>query len=272
VGTITTEYVLTPDGTRIAFDRRGAGAVLVLVDGALSERRSGGMRPLAEHLAGEFTVVTYDRRGRGESTDGTGPVRDYRVQRELDDLARVLEIVGTPVAVHGASTGALLALHAVDAGLPIASVSLFEPPFGACRSLGGGFVEHLTTLLEAGRRTDVVTTFQRAVGIPEQIVATGGGALFAPSAQTIVYDCALSSALGPDVVCGIEVPTLVVESLATSGRVAQWTQAVVEALPRGRHLALPGVWHGIPDADLARALTEFHAPSADQDRGGRVPA
>ncbi|WP_432563832.1 alpha/beta fold hydrolase [Kineococcus sp. SYSU DK003] len=261
MGTLTTtEYVLSGDGTRIAYDRRGAGAVLVLVDGAMSERRTGAMRPLATHLAAAFTVVTYDRRGRGESTDATGPVRDYRVERELDDLARLIDAVGGDevVAVHGASTGALLAVHAVAAGLPVRSISLFEPPFGACATLGEGFADRLVRLLETGRRAEVVTTFQRAVGIPEAIVAAGGGVQFAPCAQTIVYDCRICSALTIDVVRRVCAPALVVGSRATSGRLAAWTRDVVEALPCPQHVTLPGVWHGVPDDELAAVLTSFH--------------
>ncbi|WP_211298498.1 alpha/beta fold hydrolase [Kineococcus rhizosphaerae] len=257
---VETEHVLSGDGTRIAFDRRGAGPVLVLVDGVLSERRTGPMRPLAVHLATAFTVVTYDRRGRGESTDATGDVRGYAVERELDDLRSLLEAVldgARDVALHGASTGGLLALHAVGAGLPVRSVSLVEPPFGACATVGAGFVGRLTHLLDQGRRADVVTTFQRAVGVPEELALAGGPA-FAPHAPTVVYDCVLTSALTPDLLRGVQVPALVVESTTTGGRVARWTAAAVAALPRGEHVALAGVWHGVPDADLARTLTAFH--------------
>ena len=49
---------------------------------------------LAAQLSDRFTVVTYDRRGRGESTDATGPVRSYGVERELDDLARAVHLEG----------------------------------------------------------------------------------------------------------------------------------------------------------------------------------
>lgn len=267
----TTEFVLSQDGTRIAFDRRGAGPVLVLVDGAMSDRRTGGARPLAEHLAATFTVVTYDRRGRGESTDATGPVRNHTVAREVEDLAGVLTAVGAAdVALHGASTGALLAMHAVDAGLPVRSISLFEPPFGAGATFGGGFLERLTLLLEDGRRAEVVTTFQRAVGVPAE-VAAAGGASFAPCAQTILYDCRVACAVTPGLVRRVHVPTLVVESTATSGRMAAWTGAVVAALPAGRHVALPGVWHGVPDGTLAPVLAGFHAGGASARGRGRQP-
>ena len=57
------------DGTVIGYDRTGSGPVVVLVDGALAYRGYRGGRPLAAALASDYTVVAYDRRGRGESTD-----------------------------------------------------------------------------------------------------------------------------------------------------------------------------------------------------------
>ncbi len=49
------------DGTPIAFERRGAGAPLILVGGALSDRTSAA--PLASLLEPNFTVISFDRRG-----------------------------------------------------------------------------------------------------------------------------------------------------------------------------------------------------------------
>jgi pimeloyl-ACP methyl ester carboxylesterase len=55
------------DGTAIGYEQTGAGPAVVLVDGAMCHRAGGPMRPLAAALAGDFTVYTYDRRGRGAS-------------------------------------------------------------------------------------------------------------------------------------------------------------------------------------------------------------
>ena len=45
------------------------------------------MAPLAKLLAPHFTVFTYDRRGRGDSSD-TGP---YAVEREVEDIEALLK-------------------------------------------------------------------------------------------------------------------------------------------------------------------------------------
>jgi pimeloyl-ACP methyl ester carboxylesterase len=82
--------VQSKDGTKIAVDRSGTGPSLVLVDGALCYRRFGPMRSIAKHLAPHFTVFTFDRRGRGESTD-TAP---YSVDREVEDIAALIQDAG----------------------------------------------------------------------------------------------------------------------------------------------------------------------------------
>lgn len=61
--------VTSKDGTVIAYSQVGQGPALILVDGALCSRQFGPSQELAAKLAPHFTVITYDRRGRGESGD-----------------------------------------------------------------------------------------------------------------------------------------------------------------------------------------------------------
>ena len=84
-----TYYVLSKDGTRIAFDKSGQGHAIILVDGALSHRAFGQTPPLSENLSRHLTVYTYDRRGRGESTD----TQPYSVDREIDDIQALISSI-----------------------------------------------------------------------------------------------------------------------------------------------------------------------------------
>src|ERR1700742_4071834 len=90
------------DGTTIAYECAGTGPALVLVDGALCYRGAGPMRPLAALLQDTFTVYTYDRRGRGESSD-TLP---YATTREVEDLRAVIAAAGGEAYVYAISSGA----------------------------------------------------------------------------------------------------------------------------------------------------------------------
>ncbi|MDB4926331.1 alpha/beta fold hydrolase [Mucilaginibacter sp.] len=119
------DFVTSKDGTAIAYRKAGSGPALILVDGAFCSKDFGPMPKLASLLAESFTVFTYDRRARGESGD-TPP---YAVQKEIDDIQALLNEAGGSAFLFGISSGAVLALKAVAAGLNITQLALYEPPF-----------------------------------------------------------------------------------------------------------------------------------------------
>src|SRR5262245_8063641 len=104
------------DGTLIAFDRSGDGPAVILVGGAFQHRAFDPRRAgLAALLGKEFTGFHYDRRGRGDSGD-TPP---YAVERELEDLAALIDEAGGAASLYGSSSGGNLALAAARGGLPV---------------------------------------------------------------------------------------------------------------------------------------------------------
>src|ERR687896_1382728 len=111
------------DGTEIAFDRLGDGTPVVLVSGASTARSVHDS--LAELLAADFTVLNYDRRGRGDS----GDTQPYAIEREIEDLDALVTEAGGAAAAFGNSSGAILALHAAAAEVPLTKLALWEPPF-----------------------------------------------------------------------------------------------------------------------------------------------
>src|SRR5512135_3163557 len=116
--------VISKDGTLIAYDSAGHGRVVILVLGALNSRKSGAR--LAKLLASRFTVISYDRRGRGDSTD-TAP---YSPQREVEDIAALIDAVGEPVCLYGHSSGAALALEAaLKLRKQVRKLAIYEVPY-----------------------------------------------------------------------------------------------------------------------------------------------
>ena len=84
---------------------RGAGPVLLLIPGGNGD--AGFYEPFAKALSGDFTVVTYDRRGFSRSP-ATGPVDDDRLlDIDVDDARALLRAHGDrPGFVFGSSAGA----------------------------------------------------------------------------------------------------------------------------------------------------------------------
>jgi pimeloyl-ACP methyl ester carboxylesterase len=109
------ETVKSADGTVIAYDRTGDGPALIVSMGAFCTRQSF-VPP--EELKQRFTVVTYDRRGRGDS----GNTEPFAPEKEYADLAAVAAATGPePPFVFGHSSGAAITLRAAAAGLPASS-------------------------------------------------------------------------------------------------------------------------------------------------------
>jgi pimeloyl-ACP methyl ester carboxylesterase len=249
------------DGTTIAYDRDGGGPPIIMVVGAFNTRATTA--PLACALAGKFTAINYDRRGRGDSGD-TPP---YSLQREIEDIDALIAEAGGSAALFGYSSGATLALKAAADGLAITKLALYDPPFVVDDSrplLPADFAEQLTELITAGRRGDAVELYQRvAVGIPEEVVARMRQAPFRPGleaiAHTLVYDATVIGdlALPPGLAASVTVPTLVIDGEHSPPIMHSAAEALVQTLPAGRRCTLAGQSHDISPDATAPALEEF---------------
>jgi len=97
----------TRDGTRLVYDIQGRGTDgIVLVHSLAMDRRF--WQPVAERLAVDMPVITYDCRGHGQSDKPQGP---YTVELFARDLADLLDQIGwTSARVAGASMGGCIAI------------------------------------------------------------------------------------------------------------------------------------------------------------------
>ena len=260
MGLVPVPTVTSRDGTVIAFDRTGEGPPVVLVEAAAHYRAFSSFGGLAPLLARELTVYTYDRRGRGESTDRP----PYSPDREVEDLEALIVEAGGSARVYGYSSGALLALRAAACSLPISRLAVLEPPLqDEAKELdqGSDLTRELGELVAMGRGGDAVEHFHHSIGVPSELVAelrsTREWAAMEAVAATLVYDCIISDSTTPALVRAVDLPTLVMDSQGSSDDLAGWAAAVAAQLPHATHRSLPGAWHGIPDEVLAPALLEF---------------
>src|ERR1700755_1381446 len=150
--------VTSADGTTIAYERHGEGPAVVLGDGALSVR--GGKAGLDDLLGPHFTVYRYDRRGRGDS----GDTLPYAPEREVEDLAAVIEAAGGTALLYGHSSGCALVLAAAVAigTYSVPKIALYEAPSSDDpddQPRWDSYLADLDRLLGEGRRGDAVALF-----------------------------------------------------------------------------------------------------------------
>jgi pimeloyl-ACP methyl ester carboxylesterase len=260
------EKIRSQDGTEIAYDRVGDGPALVLVGAAWNDRMSAA--PLAQLLADDFSVYTYDRRGRGDSGD-TAP---YAVEREFEDLTAVIEEAGGSAYAFGVSSGAALALEATAAGAPISKIAMYEPPYIVDDSrppIPEDYVEHLDRLASEGKRNEILRYFMTAaVGLPaevaEQMASSPMAQAMEPLAHTVSYDGRVmlrggmsGQPLPTRYTDTVTVPALVMDGGASPPWMRNAARALNALLPDVQYRTLEGQDHAAPPDVLAPELRDF---------------
>ncbi|MDP4509240.1 alpha/beta fold hydrolase [Nonomuraea turcica] len=119
---------LRVNGATLHYEVRGRGPLLLLIPGGAGDAAS--FDGVADDLAAEYTVVTYDPRGMSRSPLDD-PEAEQRVEEHADDAFRILELLspGEPAHVFAASSGAIISLHLLTAHPErVGRVVAHEPP------------------------------------------------------------------------------------------------------------------------------------------------
>lgn len=282
----TPAHTTSRDGTRIAYATIGVGPPIVLVDGAACHRSFGPNVELARALANRFTVLTYDRRGRGDSTDSP----PYAVAREIEDLATVIAVVApdaktSDVATHalplvfGTSSGAVLAARAAAAGVPMRALVLHEPPLrleGAPLPSPADYRERVQALVAAGQPSRALALFFRAVGIPRRVVwqlrlQRAVWRRMVAAAPTLAYDfdvlgesqlCHAMPAELAGVLARITAPTTTLVGTASPAWMQEAAAQVARAVQGARAVSLEGQRHWFEAEAVAEAISSLSRPRA----------
>ncbi|MBM7090107.1 alpha/beta fold hydrolase [Streptomyces sp. NPDC056956] len=252
--------ILSRDGTPIAYETAGRGATVVLVSGAMSTGAT--VAPLAAPLSERFRVVVYDRRGRG----GSGNTEPYAVEREVEDLAALIEELGGEASLYGVSSGGALALRAAASGLPVRHVAVYETPFVLSEEdlrERAEYTEQLTAALAEGRRGDAVELFLRLTGLGEAVIQ---GARQSPMwagmesmAGSLAHDDAVMRGGGVprELLASIPVPVLSIAGDASPAWMREAARAIADGVPHGTCRTLQGQTHMVEPDVLAPVLADF---------------
>jgi pimeloyl-ACP methyl ester carboxylesterase len=264
------DKVISRDGTPIAYDRVGSGEPIILVDGAFCSRSFGPMSKLAPLLASDFTVIYCDRRGRGDSGDSPS----YAVEREIEDLAALVEVAGGSASLYGVSSGAVLAVRAAAAGLNVRKLALYEPPLVMADSpppVQPDLKAEIIRLVAEGKRGAAVSAFMKMVGMPPIFMPMmrlmpGVWSGLTRVAHTLPYDFAVLGDTGAGrplpaelaaAMAAVHAPTLVM----AGGKSPKWMHHAVDVVTRGipgaERRTVPGQTHDVKAKAIAPELLEF---------------
>ena len=256
------QKITSKDGTEIAYDKVGHGPVVIFVLGALNSRKSGAT--LAKLLAPHFTVINYDRRGRGDSTDATA----YAPQREVEDIAALIDAVGKPVYLYGHSSGAAIALQAsVELRKEVRRLAIYEAPYAldnGARKAAKEYYRELKKLLATGRSGDAVALFIKSVGVSDkQLQALKRMPMWRgleKLAPTLAYDSKVlgeGHTLPTALLSRVTTPTLVMHGGKGAPSLRDVAQAISKTIPKAQLRTLAGQTHGVSPKALAPILKEF---------------
>jgi pimeloyl-ACP methyl ester carboxylesterase len=254
-------FAASNDGTRIAFEKVGEGPALVIVGGALSQRNGG--KPLASKLKDRFTVYTYDRRGRGESSD----TKPYAVDREIEDVGALIAQAGNKAYLYGVSSGAALVLQVAAKLGPekVPKLAVYEAPYGQSERDFNEQKTRINQLVQTGKPGEPAAFFLSAIGTPPPVLEDMKRSPEWEGIKkidfTLAYDYAiLGSGSVPDTVKRIAVPSLVMDGEKAMPFIRSSADRLAELIPHAQRKTLKGQTHQAAPEVVGPLLIAFFEP------------
>lgn len=259
--------LISKDGTSIAYDKVGKGPAILLVNGALAHRQLNGEKEIADMLAEKFTVMYYDRRGRGETKE----IKPYSVEGEIDDIEALINEAGGKVFLHGSSAGAALALLAANRLGPqkIQKLCMYEPPYNSYLSEGKNHFDEVNTKLKAlinqGNPGDAIEFFLTSIGTPaEAVQAIKQSPIWSGMEKighTLAYDFEIlgtnAGTIPFTIAKNISIPTQVLDGEKSYPFMRAAAVELANNIVGARHKTLKDETHQVSAEALGKELDEF---------------
>ena len=255
------------DGTRLAYEVRGDGPPLVYVTGAICHRTFGPVRAGAKTLSSAFSVLTYDRRGRGDS----GDAEHWSLDHEVEDISALIDELGGTALLYGHSSGAVLALHAAHRlGHQVQGVVLYDASWAADETEAASYAglrAEVGELLDRGRHSRALKHFLVEIGMPRLFVAAlpmlPGWRRMRALAPTLRHDMDLTAQPPPlEVASLVAVPVHVMVGERSPQELHRVASALADSIPRATHEVLPGQDHMVSEQELLPSLIRALCPDS----------
>ena len=256
------ETVKSVDGTQIAFERTGSGPPLVLVHGTTADHAR--WEPVRAAFEEHFTVYAIDRRGRGES----GDAEEYTLEREVEDVAAVVESIDEPAVLLGHSYGALVCLEAARRIATLHKLVLYEPafPVGDDKITPDEILDEMETLLEAGENERaLVLLFEDVAELPpaelDALRSAPNWSARVDAAYTILRESRAENEYEYQAgrVVDVTTPTLLLHGSESPQILEHSTEALDAALPNSRIVTFDGHGHAAMNTAPDRFVDEVLA-------------
>lgn len=255
-------FATSSDGTRIAYDADGSGPPVILVGGAMQFRGfDSNTVAMAKLLAARgYTVINFDRRGRGESAQAPS----FTLADTIEDLRALIDAAGAPSALFGSSSGGSICLAAAAAGLPVTAMVLWETPLG--EELGTDSAANLAGLREklaAGDGDDVIAYYMKdmppewlegARSSPGWPVMTSMGPSLEADTESLAWT---QSAPRAELWASIQAPTLALVGEQTLPIMPPVADSIAANVPHGSTGVIPAANHSWEPDVMATRIAAF---------------
>lgn len=255
-------FAESKDGTRISYTKRGSGELIITIFGATSFKDFFPIKADVKELAKHFTVISFDRRGRGDSLIHSS----WSLKKEIEDIEAIIDSNGGSAYLYGHSSGAVIALEATLAlSTKVKGTMIYDASYVSTAEDKEDYKAikaSIETLLKQSKNAQAIKTFLIEIGMPRVFAYLlplfPGWKKMKQLAPTLMYDIMLTEDLPPTKrFQGITVPTLILAGDKNPDSIKNVYLQLSKCIPNNQHHLLRGRDHMASMKTLMPYLQKF---------------
>lgn len=256
------QSTISKDGTSISYSKTGDGELFIGIFGAICHKDFFPVKGDVKELSKYYSVINYDRRGRGGSLMHTS----WSIQKEVEDIESLIDENGGSAYLYGHSSGAVLALEASLAlSEKIKGVVVYDASYV---STDEEYTEYQNTkesvknLLKQDNYSKALKYFLTEIGMPKAFIfllkLMPGWKTMKRLAPTLMYDIALTENLPPiKRLHNISVPVLLLAGDKNPDSIKNVYKQLADNIPNNQHYLLEGMDHMASMKSLIPYIQKF---------------